>query len=125
MGVPCISSPASSRTTVQPQALSRLPSHGFRAATPPTSRPADHGHGREARAPWRSVMARTRRMVLSPSLTLGVTGAKARSTAFRAGGRIDQLDVYHARASRVPARRISAEQVADVLAAAGDDPGPL
>src|SRR6266550_6121993 len=85
IGVPCISSPPSSRTTVQPQDLSRLSSHVFKAAAPPTCRPADHGQGLGIKAPWRSVIARTRRMVLSPSLTLGVTGENARKAASRAG----------------------------------------
>src|SRR5437879_2626054 len=67
--VPCISSPASSRTEVQPQTRARLSSHGFSAATPPTGRPCDQSQTRDSSCPWTSLVVSTRRSLLSLQLT--------------------------------------------------------
>ena len=49
--VPCISSPPSSRTVVQPHARASESSHGLSAAAPPTALPPDHGQERASSAP--------------------------------------------------------------------------
>ena len=106
--VPCISSPASSRTEVQPQTRARLSSHGFSAATPPTGRPCDQSHTRGSSCPWRSLVVSTRSSVLSVTLSGAAAGAKAARAAARAeSGMIAQLGRRYAANWIVCARRIS------------------
>src|SRR5947199_132807 len=76
-GVPCISSPPSSRMLVQKHARARLSSHGLSAAAPPTGRPADQGHTCGSSAPWKSLIANTRSSVLSGRGTATTDGVNA------------------------------------------------
>src|SRR5262245_55469406 len=106
-GVPCISSPASTRTTVQPQSPARLSSQVFSAADPPTGRPSDQGQTCADSAPWKSVIASTLSNVLSVCGTGGGGGANTAWTAESAGGAIDQLGVKKAEARSVSVARIA------------------
>src|SRR2546427_228782 len=93
-GVPCISSPASSRIVVQKHTRARLSSHGFSAAAPPTGRPADQGQTCDSSAPWKSLIASTRSSVLSGRVTAATVGVNAWRRAVRASaGSTDQLGV--------------------------------
>src|SRR2546425_1658554 len=91
-GVPCISSPASSRIVVQKHPRARLSSHGLSAAAPPTGRPADQGHTCGSSAPWKSLIASTRSNVLSGRGTTTADGVNVCRRAARASaGPRDQL----------------------------------
>src|SRR5439155_18494220 len=121
--VPCISSPASSRTDVQPHTRARLSSHGFSAATPPTARPCDQSQTRASSWPWRSAVVKTRSSVLSLTLTAAAAGTNAaRAAARRIGDDRPARPQIGRRLDRADAADLVDQQLANVLTLVVADP---